>query len=219
MAVLEAAFVTPVFFTLILGIIEGGLYMQDYLAVSNSVRAGARTASAGGAIAEADLYTVYQVAKESTALNQDQIQYVVIYKATGFGEAPTDDGSPEGGCKSGIPISGVCNVYRPADMNKALAQVEELTKQRAALTEGIDRTLDQSKIWFGCITTGPNAGQSPDRFWCPGTRKDARSDNNRTGPDYVGVYIKAEHGWVTKMFGNKTTISDQSVIQIEPRSE
>ncbi|WP_421119308.1 TadE family protein [Aquihabitans daechungensis] len=39
MAIVEAAFVTPVFFAMILGIFEAGLYMKDYLAMSNAVRA------------------------------------------------------------------------------------------------------------------------------------------------------------------------------------
>jgi hypothetical protein len=35
----------------------------------------------------------------------------------------------------------------------------------------------------------------------------------------VGVYVKATHVWVTKLFGSQSTITDQSVIQIEPRAE
>ena len=215
----EAAFITPVFFALIIGIFEAGLYMKDYLAISNAVRAGARSASAAGANAQADMYTLIDVANESTALGRDQMAYVVIYKATGPGEGPTDVGGPSGGCKSGIPVAGVCNVYRKADIEKARAQVKEEAAQAAAAAAGTSRTLDESKIWFGCLTSGTHAGLSPDRYWCPGERKDARSDNNRAGPDYVGVWMKVNHKWVTRMFGNLTTMTDQSVIQIEPRSE
>ena len=39
MAIVEAAFVTPVFFILIFGILEVGLAMNDYLALSSTVRA------------------------------------------------------------------------------------------------------------------------------------------------------------------------------------
>lgn len=218
-AILEAAFITPVFFILVLGIFEAGLYMKDYLAVSNAVRAGARAASASGANGQADLYTLADIADEASALGSNQIDYVVIYKATGPGAGPTDVGGPTAGCKSGEPVTGVCNVYRPADFAKARAQIAEEKAQAAAAEAGIARTLDTQKIWFGCLTTGPNAGQSPDRYWCPGTRKDARSDNNRAGPDYVGVWMKVKHPWVTRMFGADTTMTDQSVIQIEPRSE
>jgi hypothetical protein len=218
-AILEAAFVTPVFFVLVLGIVEGGLYMKDYLAMSNAVRAGARSASASGANGQADLYTLIDIANEATGLSADQLQYVVVYKATGPGAGPTDVGGPTAGCKSGQPVTGVCNVYFPADITKARAQVKEEKAQAAADQAGIVRTIDASKIWFGCLTTGPNANKSPDRYWCPGLRKDARSDNSRAGPDYVGIWMKVDHGWVTRMFGSTTTMTDQSVIQIEPRSE
>jgi Flp pilus assembly protein TadG len=212
-AIVEAAFVTPVFFVLLLGIIEGGLFMNDYLGVSSAVRAGARTASANGAIGDADLYTLLNVSRESSALDNDQIQYIVIYKANGFGSDPTAT------CKAGTSVTGVCNVYYPADIAKAVEQVEEESAQDAAIAAGQTRTLDQTKIWFGCLTSGPNANASPDRHWCPGTRVDTRSGNSGAGPDYVGIYIKANHDWVTKLFGDNTTITDQSVIQIEPRAE
>jgi hypothetical protein len=218
-AIVEAAFITPVFVALVLAVVEGGLYMKDYLATSNSVRAGARTASAAGANSLADMYTIIDMANESAALGGDQLSYIVVYKATGPGEGPTDVGGPTGGCKSGVAVTGVCNVYRKDDIAKARAQAKELQLQEAASEAGTPRTLDDSKMWFGCLTTGTHANQSPDRFWCPGLRKDARSDNNKAGPDYVGVWMKTNHTWVTKMFGSRTTMTDQSVIQIEPRSE
>lgn len=204
---------TPVFFMLVLAVVEGGLYMNDYLGVSSSVRAGARAASANGAVGKADMYTLLNISHESAALDNNQIQYVVIYKATGFGAKPNAT------CLAGTSQTGVCNVYYPADIKKALAQVKEESLQEAAEAAGQTRTLDTSKIWFGCLIDGPHANQSPDRYWCPGSRVDTRSGNNKAGPDYVGVYIKAKHAWVTKMFGSNTTISDRSVIQIEPRAE
>jgi hypothetical protein len=223
-AIVEAAFITPVFFALVLGIMEGGLYMKDYLAMSSAVRAGARSASAAGADGQADLYTLYDISNEASGLGGNQIQYVVIYKATGFGAAPSAScqaGTSSQGDLSGTPPTraGACNVYTPADIAKAVVQVKELSAQADAVAAGQTRTLDASKMWFGCLTTGPHANASPDRYWCPGLRADARSSNSKSGPDYVGVWMKVNHGWVTKMFGNTTTMTDQSVIQIEPRAE
>ena len=212
-ALVEAAFATPVFFALIFGIIEGGLFMNDYLGVSNAARAGARAASANGAIAQADMYTLVNISRESSALGNDQIQYIIVYKASTFG------GKPTATCKSGVSVSGVCNVYVPADIEKAVAQAAEIDAQEAAEAAGRSRTLDESKLWFGCLTSGPHANASPDRYWCPYNRVDTRTGNNRTGPDYVGVYIQAKHSWMTKLFGSTTTLRDQSVIQIEPRAE
>jgi hypothetical protein len=138
---------------------------------------------------------------------------VVIYKANTFGAKPTAT------CQAGTSVAGVCNVYREQDIRRAFVQAAELDAQEAAEAANQARTLDTSKLWFGCLTTGPNANQSPDRHWCPAGRVDQRSGNGGAGPDYVGVYIQARHAWVTKMFGSTTTIRDQSVIQIEPRAE
>ena len=60
---------------------------------------------------------------------------------------------------------------------------------------------------FGCT------GSSPDRFWCPTTRLDNQSDP----PDYVGVYIQARHDYVTGMFGSARTLTDPTVMRIEPQ--
>lgn len=53
-----------------------------------------------------------------------------------------------------------------------------------------------------------------DEFWCPMSREVVRSQ----GPEYVGVYMKVSHRWVTGMFGQTVTLTDQSVIRLEPRA-
>ena len=50
--------------------------------------------------------------------------------------------------------------------------------------------------------------------WCPTARKVTLAT---TGPDYVGVWMKVEHRWVTRMFGDVLTLTDSSVIRLEPR--
>ena len=86
---LEAAFVTPVFFTLVFGIIEIGLAMNDYLALSNSVRSGARTGSATGNDLTSDWNILQAIQREGSALNNNQIKLIVVYKASAFGQKPT----------------------------------------------------------------------------------------------------------------------------------
>lgn len=61
---------------------------------------------------------------------------------------------------------------------------------------------------FGC-----GAG-SIDFVWCPTTR----SDSQAVGPDYIGVWVKTTHGFVTKMFGTSRVIADHVVMRIEPRT-
>ena len=60
---------------------------------------------------------------------------------------------------------------------------------------------------FGC-----GAG-SIDSVWCPTTRVDSQA----LGPDYLGVWVKTTHGFVTKLFGSSRTITDSVVMRVEPK--
>ena len=42
-------------------------------------------------------------------------------------------------------------------------------------------------------------------------------DRQSVGPDNIGVWIKVNHGMVTKMFGSTFTLTDKTVMRIEPR--
>jgi hypothetical protein len=178
--VIEAAFITPVFFILVLGIAEIGLAMNDYLALAHSVRGGARTASASGNDVFADWGILTSIERESSAIERTKIKQIVVYKPSSFGEAPTAT------CQAGNAVSGVCNVYTVAD-------------------------LARPQTDFGCRTD-----RSLDKYWCPSDRKVSLSG---TGSDYVGVWMKIEHPWLTKMFGNVKTLTDSSVIRLEPRTK
>lgn len=199
-SIVEATFTFLVFFTLVIAVFEGGLYMKDDLAVANTVRSGARAASATGNESRADLYTIVNMARESTALDRKDIVRIVVYKPSTFGEEPPAT------CKNGTPVTDVCNVYTAVEMRQAEVQVAE---EAAALAE--NRAPDASKIVFGCLNAS-----SPDYEWCPTRRKISPTG---TGPEYVGVWMRLEHRWVTKLFGNARTIEDRSIIRLEPRSE
>lgn len=197
---IEAAIFTPVFFALIFGVMEIGLAMNDSLAVSSSVKAGARLASASGNDTRADLYTMLNIARESSAIDRDDIVRIVIYKPSGFGEGPNDD------CKGGTSQKDVCNAYDADDLRKAEEQVAEETAAAA-----VPRPVDPSKVWYGCIDS-----TSLDWDYCPTDRKVTQGGS---GPEYVGVWMRIEHKWVTKMFGNAKTLEAQSIVRLEPRTE
>ncbi len=181
---IEAAYVIPVFFLLVFGIMEIGLYMNDDLAVGHSVRSGSRMASASGNDVMADYGVIQSIRKEITALDEDEIEAIVVYKASGVGTEPSAS------CQV-ASVSGACNFYTPTDFTRPRTQ-------------------------WGCVSS-----LSPDRFWCPNTRDVSRSDGPAAGDvlgtDYVGVWIKYEHDWVTKIFADTSTITDSSVIRLEPR--
>ncbi|MCU1358237.1 MAG: hypothetical protein JWM89_3655 [Acidimicrobiales bacterium] len=186
-AVLEAAIITPVFFSLILGIAEIGLCMNDYLAVSNATRVGARVASSTGADLYSDYWVLTAVESASTALQRNKLVKIVVYKPSAYGEAPTSTcqaGTPTAG--TGTTHTGACNVYDAAD-------------------------LLAPKANFGCLTT-----QTLDQYWCPTVRKITLTG---AGTDYVGVWMQYNHPWLTRMFGSTRTLTDQSVIRLEPRTQ
>ena len=126
------------------GIAESGLFMRNYLGVANTVRAGARSASASGNDASSDLYLVNSMAQESSALPRGAIQYIVVYKATGFGAGPVNEGSAgvPAGCLAGQARAGMCNVYTPAHFSLAATQIAEETRHRAAVEAGSFGTTD-----------------------------------------------------------------------------
>lgn len=86
----EAALVTPLFLLLVFGILEFGLLFKDWLAVSSSVRAGTRMASAEPRVATFGADAVAQVAREASALNMGAIEELWVYNAE-------LDGTPVGG--------------------------------------------------------------------------------------------------------------------------
>ena len=59
---------------------------------------------------------------------------------------------------------------------------------------------------YGCNYT------SPDRFWCPTSRKVATSDP----PDYIGIYIEVRHHGLTGVLGMTRDFHDEFVMRLEP---
>ncbi|HET7326334.1 MAG TPA: TadE/TadG family type IV pilus assembly protein [Nocardioidaceae bacterium] len=85
----EAALVTPLLVVLVFGIIEFGFIFKDWLAVTSSVRAGARIASAEPRNTSFATDAAAQVAREGSALNMDDVEALWVYEAS-------PDGFPAG---------------------------------------------------------------------------------------------------------------------------
>ena len=56
-----------------------------------------------------------------------------------------------------------------------------------------------------------------DRWWCPTVRKSAQTGANGP-PDYVGVFIRIKHPYITGLFGSSILMTKTSIIKIEPQS-
>ncbi len=187
-ALVEAAFITPVFLLVAFGVIEFGGAFRDYLTVSNAVTAATRQESIQGANLQADWLTLQAIKKASAAFPLSDINYVVVWKATG----PRD--TVPAACKTagrtvgtaGAPTAGSCNRFTVADFTSATGPA-----------------------W---TCSSPN----PIQYWCPATRNVALSSNSNSGPDYLGVYISMTHNYVTGFFGRSVTLTDSSITKLEP---
>jgi hypothetical protein len=110
--VLEAAFVTPLVFLLIFGVIEGGYGLHEKLSVDNMSLVGARSASGNGSDVQADRLVLLSIGKGAGGVASSQLTSIVVYKATGPGSVvPT-------ACKT-ASVAAVCNHYTGADLAKA----------------------------------------------------------------------------------------------------
>jgi hypothetical protein len=183
-ALVEAAFITPVFALLIFGILEFGLTFRDYLTVANVSRDSGRAASAYGDDLYAD-YNIIQVAQQSAkGFRPNEIQRLIVFDAGSVNGSISNASHPAHSCLTRtIGLAGVCNVYDAADLATA-------------------------KTSFGCKST-----EDLDRFWCPSDREVRASGP----PDYVGVYVRARHDFITGLFGPGMNLTDEIIMRIEPQ--
>jgi hypothetical protein len=142
-AIVEAAIVSLVFFTVLIGILEFGLAFRDYLTTANVTRSGARAASGQGNDPLADYQILQSVKKASVGIGNGTIDYIVVFKATSYNSSLASVSST---CEAGLPVSGVCNVYTTADW------------ARPATDFGCDNTAEPDNYW--CPTTRKIAASS-----------------------------------------------------------
>ncbi len=140
-ALVEAAFVAPVFFLMLFAVFEFGFLFRNSLATTNASREGGRAASVHGAGPETDFLVLQTIKHGISAQGYENIDYVIVYNITNF-----DDPIPSA-CHNG-PVQDVCNYYVSADFDKAL----------------LDTNGDPTPH-FQC---GPT---SVDRFYCPTDRE------------------------------------------------
>jgi Flp pilus assembly protein TadG len=167
---IEGVLVAPLFFLLIFSTFEFGLAFRQYLTVSTASRNGTRSASAAGNFGDADYLTLQAIKSSTTALNANELTYIVIFKATG----PTSSLENDTGLKPCMTasVAGVCNRYVVSDLSRPASD-------------------------FGnCpgVTTGP------DHYWCPTTRNVSASGALDYVGVYIHSRYKAATGIFGKSF-------------------
>lgn len=212
----EGAIVLPLLFTLVFGVLEIGGALKTYSGASNTVRAGGRAGSVAGNDAMADQYMFERMAQEAAGIADREIEMIIVWHAAGPGEAvPAACVSAAGSATApntssvGQTGSKACNVYiRPADPGGAFAMAKGLAAQPAA-------------FYFGC--TGPSdplAANKVDCNWSPRDRKVQISPRGTPvlRPDYLGVYIRAKHSYITGVLGDTLTVTESGTTLLEPDS-
>jgi len=81
----------------------------------------------------------------------------------------------------------LCNRYTPSDFDKLEAE-------------------------FGCLTPG-----LVDDPWCPQDRNAVLDLGAGVTPDFIGVYVRTTHDYITGLFGDSIVLEDQIVLRIEPQ--
>ena len=107
-AMVEFALVSVILFTIIFGLIEGGLLVRARNSMNNSADDAARRGAVAGADPSADWQILQQLRARGTLAAAD-INFVVVYRA------PSSDSDPTAACRAGTPVADVCNVYELAD--------------------------------------------------------------------------------------------------------
>jgi Flp pilus assembly protein TadG len=111
----EGAIAGLLFMTVLMGVVEFGLAFFDYLTTTNMSRTGARTGSTLGNTPNADYQILQKLSQATASMPTNNIQTIVVYKATGIGAAPT------AGCLT-ASVTGTCNRYTAADFSTAANQ-------------------------------------------------------------------------------------------------
>lgn len=184
----EAALVTPLLVLLLVGIIEMSLFMRDVVAVNSSVRVGARIASVS---AGAGPGTCEASADPPPCTPQG---------APALAQAAADAIQKAGSAMPPDSIQWVM-IYEAGDNGFPVGQTD-LTCTTNCVTY----------IWDSNLSGGKFRYQS-------GTWNAASQINacvNDPDRDAVGIALRAQHGWVTGLFGDGMDITERSVMQFEP---
>jgi hypothetical protein len=190
-AIIEAAIVTPLFFLMIFGLLEFGLLFRDSLTTDNAAHQGARAASVSGSAANTDYLIIRSIEHGLQAMELQQLDYVVVFKADGPGDdVPAACLSASQTYDALNPAAPACNRYAAADFFKELD----------------DPVTGADTGNFRCGMA------SVDRFWGPAARQTSLS----AGTDYLGIHIQTGHAFITGLFGDGMDLSETSIVRLEP---
>jgi hypothetical protein len=205
--------VLPVLLLLVIGMLEFSLLMRDWLGLSSSVRVGARIAATGAGAGEVTdctdkpascvtgipnlvEATAIAITQAGTAMPKNSIDELWVYQAN----------------NSGFPTNTT-----PTSANGWNNNGDGATTEAAALAAGCHESCIRY-IWsdaFGrfVFPQPPTYAAGSGGHW---NAKLINACINDVKGQSVGVYMKATHPLVTKLFGASFGLKDRSVMKFEP---
>jgi hypothetical protein len=187
-AAVEFAIVVPVLLLLVVGMLEFSFVMRDYLSVASSVRVGARMASTSEGIKQGTCPGLPVICSPSNTPALAQYAADAIQQA---------------------------GIAMPQDLIQYIA----VYKANANGYPGTATSMPADSA--GCVALGNCVvyrwSKSLDRFvYDGGTWTSASINACLPTPDSVGVFMRANHPYLTKMFGSTMSITDRAVMRLEP---
>lgn len=219
-AIVEAAFVTPLFFLLIMAIFEFGPMFFEWGSGKNAVSEGVRAASISGANASSD-YDVVQSMRNTLKNLGPKLDYVIIYKGDNLRS------SPPAACLTA------------AEANKTSASVLPVGVFATATSTNVEtfdwgaprvpaNPITACNIYYRRMfdlpraqwiydrdvimaNSGNPAVASLDRYWPSPVRIDYAS-----GPqDFIGIYVQSTYQSPSGIMRNRQ-IKHKGIVRIEP---
>jgi hypothetical protein len=185
-ALVEAGLLSPVLLFIFLAVIEYGYFFASYLAVGRAAADGARVASVLGNDPATDYEIVQSIEQAMGPFDDIRVEKIIVYKAANY-----QDNTPPLACQPATnvqvaPLGANCNGYSGSS------------------------SFSEPKARFGCVS--PN---NLSQGYCPTNRKVAFQAPGGP-PDYVGIYIRYRHGFITGLFGDEHMIEETVITRVEP---
>lgn len=195
-AAIETALVALPILVILLGIIELSFAFRDHVAVTSGTRSAARVAAtgadAGACVSDADDDTTPCPAGQVPQLAQNAANAVA---------------------RSGRGLDNEAIQYIMVFKANANGYPGNLTSMPASCA-GISNCV--SYTWRPLQNNGLGRFRYANGSWNPTTISACFPGTTSNPLDSVGVYIAAEHDFITGLFGDRIGLGDRAVMQFEP---
>ena len=182
---------SPILLFFFMAIIEYGYAAGAYLSVNAATAEGLRVASVMGKSSNADWEIIQAVKQSTAAYDPVGLKKLVVFHADNANDNVVPSGCSPLADTSGnsASVGNECNGYSLTDFTAPVGQ----------------------KALYDC--QGVNQRSNG---YCPRNRKIAFLAPGGP-PDFVGVYLRYEHHFMTGMFGDTMTVEQTIITRVEPQ--